>query len=194
MIVACLWGQSAYWRRVTSRAEGHMDYSPAYRPQNEGPGRHYTQRPQQGKPGLRTNLKASRRIPGPQRERGEQASLFSRDHTCHFFLGGTWEQWYCYSGFSWEKQWGINESKLECLIASLHEGAHSEDSSTLAEAHRVQGSLEANQPPPPPKSMLPVGTSVGQGQSARACIPKGWQRPTAPQWSFARWKPAKGQP
>lgn len=64
-VVACLLVQSISWRRVTSRMEGKTKYSPACLPLNCGPGRNYSKRPYQGKPDLMTNVKASRRIPGP---------------------------------------------------------------------------------------------------------------------------------
>lgn len=88
-----------------------------------------------------------------------------------------------------EEQWSLNEPTLECLIGSFHEGAHSEDLNALAGAHRVQPGSRSN----PKKAMSPVGTCLGQGQSARARVPRTWPRPTALQWNVARWKPAKGR-
>lgn len=96
-----------------------------------GQGRHYTQRPYQDVPDPRTNLKASKRIPD-YGERGGEASISTGSKApVQRVLG--------------EAQWSQNDPKLESLIGSFHEGAHSENSNTLAGAHRVQGSLEAGQ-------------------------------------------------
>ena len=78
-------------------------------------------------PDPRTNLKASKRIPD-YGERGGEASISTGSKApVQRVLG--------------EAQWSQNDPKLESLIGSFHEGAHSENSNTLAGAHRVQGSL-----------------------------------------------------
>lgn len=110
-----------------------------------GQGRHYTQRPHQGEPGLRTHLKASRGILGPKREAEKQANLFAIDYTAHVFLARNLGATAPVQRVLGEEQWSLNEPRLECLVGSFHKGAHSGDSNTLAGAHRVRGSLEAGQ-------------------------------------------------